>query len=71
MIVYDGDDPMTEFYTNQKTDVEKYYRENKLYRLKARLAQLKNKKNTRCSCHLLITIPESQINVCYSIADHH
>lgn len=39
MIVYDGDDPMTEFYNIQTIETEKYHHEGKLDRLKARLAQ--------------------------------
>lgn len=39
MIVYDGDDPMTEFYNIQKIETEKYHHEGKLDRLKARLTQ--------------------------------
>ncbi|MFA6275307.1 MAG: hypothetical protein WC622_01060 [Pedobacter sp.] len=39
MIVYDGDDFMTEFYNIQKIETEKYHHEGKLDRLKARLTQ--------------------------------
>ncbi|MES2653225.1 MAG: hypothetical protein V4663_15905 [Bacteroidota bacterium] len=39
MIVYDGDDFMTEFYNIQRIETEKYHHEGKLDRLKARLTQ--------------------------------